>query len=142
MKHTKELSSKFHWYHVDAKNMILGRLATQVAGLLIGKQEPSYAANQVPPVYVVVTNTDLLRFTGNKLKQKKYRRYSGYSGGLHERTLEEQMAKDSRRVMEEAVFGMLPKNSLRAHRMKRLKLYPGADHPHLPQLAPSKQEQV
>jgi large subunit ribosomal protein L13 len=136
MKHTSELSNHYRWYHIDAKDQVLGRMATEIAGLLIGKQEPSYAANQVPPVYVVITNTDLVRFTGNKLKQKMYRRYSGYSGGLHERTLEEQMKKDSRRVVEEAVFGMLPKNSLRAHRMKRLKLYAGSEHPHLAQLSP------
>lgn len=134
---TSTQPTALRWYHLDADGKILGRFATEVAGLLIGKQEPEYAPHKLPRVYVVVTNTDKIRFTGNKLKQKMYYSYSGYSGGLRQRPLEEQMKRDSRKVIFDAVYGMLPKNSLRDHRMKQLKLYAGSEHPHLPQLNPS-----
>lgn len=127
------------WHHYDAKDKVLGRLATQVASLLTGKHRTDYAANKVAPVYVVVTNTDKVALTGRKEAQKKYYRYSGYPGGMKARTVGEQRRRDSRRIIHAAVFGMLPKNSLRAKRMLHLKLYAGNEHPHLPQLNPPKQ---
>lgn len=122
------------WHHFDASALVLGRLATQAARLILGKHQPDFAPNQVAPIFVVVTNSDKLQVTGDKRRQKTYYRFSGYPGGLKARTLEEQMKLDSRKVIEAAVFGMLPKNSLRPKRMKHLKIYTGADHPHADQL--------
>lgn len=121
------------WHHFDAKNQVLGRLATKVAYLLTGKQDVTYAANKIAPVHVVITNSDEVVLTGRKEKQKMYRHYTGYPGGLKERSAAEQRAKDSTQLIEMAVFGMLPKNSLRAGRMKHLKVYKGSTHPHMPQ---------
>lgn len=122
------------WHFLEAQNKVLGRLATEIASLLLGKHRLDYAAHKVSPVFVVVTNSDEVVLTGRKEDQKMYRRYSGYPGGMRERTARQVRSRDSRRLVEMAVFGMLPKNSLRAERMKHLKIYPGAEHPHLPQL--------
>jgi len=122
------------WHHLDAKNQVLGRLATKVASLLIGKHQTEYAANKVAPVYVVVTSSNDVVLTGRKEEQKKYYRYSGYPGGMRSRTVKEVRQKDSTRIIEAAVFGMLPKNSLRDKRMQHLKIYPTAEHPHMAQL--------
>lgn len=124
------------WHHLDAKDQILGRLATQAAMFLMGKTSPAYVPHAPNPVYVVVTNTDQVVLTGDKEDQKMYRHFSGYPGGLRERSVREQRRRDSRVIIEQAIYGMLPKNNLRAVRMRRLKLYAGADHPHLPQLNP------
>ncbi len=128
------INPSHEWHVFDANDKVLGRLATQVAQLLIGKHRPDYAPNKVPPVYVVVTNTDHVALTGSKETQKMYRHYTGYPGGLKERSVQEQRRRDSRRIVEDAVSGMLPKNNLRAVRLQHLKLYTGADHPHLPQV--------
>lgn len=122
------------WHLIDAQNQVLGRLATRIAYLLTGKHRLDYAPHRVAPVYVVVTNTNQVVLTGQKEKQKVYRHYTGYPGGLKERTVAEQRHRDSRKLVQEAVFGMLPKNSLREKRMKHLKLYPQAEHPHAAQL--------
>ena len=122
------------WHEFDAGSKVLGRLATEIANLLMGKHRADYAKHKLFPVFVVVTNTDKLKVTGDKMKQKKYYRYSGYPGGLRTRSLEDQMGRDSRKVVEAAVFGMLPKNNLRPQRMKHLKLYAGVDHEHAAQL--------
>lgn len=121
------------WHLFDAKNKVVGRLATQIAVLLQGKHRQDYQSHLVPAVHVVVTNTDSLVLTGRKEEQKMYRRYSGYPGGLRERSAREVYTKDSTKLLREAVFGMLPKNSLRKHYMLHLKLYPAVDHPHLAQ---------
>jgi large subunit ribosomal protein L13 len=118
------------WHHLDAASATLGRLATQAAILLMGKHRTDYTAHMVAPVYVVITNTDKLKVTGAKRSQKKYYHYTGYPGGIKERTLDAQMERDSRKVIEAAVFGMLPKNSLRDPRMQHLKLFPGGEHPY------------
>lgn len=125
------------WHHIDADHKVLGRMATKVAGLLIGKHRPDFAPNKVMPVYVVITNTDTVTLTGRKEQQKMYRHYTGYPGGLKERTAREVRQRDSRKLVADAVFGMLPKNSLRTDRMLHLKLYTGKDHPHLPQIKPA-----
>lgn len=132
-KSTKQ-APRGEWHHIDAGNKVLGRIATQVAGLLLGKHRPDYTARAVAPVIVVVTNTDTVVLTGRKEQQKKYYRYSGYPGGMKERSLAEQRRRDSRRIVAAAVEGMLPKNSLRKHRLQHLKLYAGAEHPHEAQL--------
>lgn len=130
--------TEIEWHILDAKDDVLGRLATKAAHLLMGKHRTDYASNTVAPVYVVVLNTDSVRLTGKKAEQKEYYRYSGYSGGLKTRTFAEHMKRDSRFVVEQAVFGMLPKNNLRDDLMRRLKLYPTAEHPHMAQASDKK----
>lgn len=132
-----KMNPNAEWHQFDASQIVLGRLATETAHLLMGKHRADYAANLVAPVYVVITNTDSVRVTGNKMEDKKYYRYSGYPGGIYTRTMKEQMARDSRKIVEAAVMGMLPKNSLRDRRLKHLKLYTGADHPHAAQISPN-----
>lgn len=118
------------WHLFDAKGMTLGRLTTQIAQLLIGKHKPDYTPNQDMGDYVVVINSDAVVLTGNKLLAKKYYSHSGYPGGFREVTAGMQMNKDSRKVIEFAVDGMLPKNKLHAPRMTRLKVYKNETHPH------------
>lgn len=122
------------WHLIDARDQVLGRLATKVAMLLMGKNSPDYTPHLPTAVNVVVVNTDLVVLTGNKEDQKMYRHFTGYPGGLKERSVREQRLRDSRVIIEQAVFGMLPKNNLRPVRMRRLKLYAGAQHPHLAQI--------
>ena len=113
-------------YKFDASGEILGRLATKVAIVLRGKDSANFSPN-MPDLSrkVVVFNIDKLKFTGNKLENNKYFAYSGYPGGIRERTLEESMERDSREVFKLAVYGMLPKNRLRAKFMSNLKLFKG-----------------
>lgn len=126
------------WHLLDARNKVLGRLATNVASLLLGKHRPDATSHQVTPVRVVITNTDHVVLTGRKEDQKEYIHYTGYRRGLKRRTVREQRARDSRRIISAAVEGMLPKNRLRALRMRNVLLYKGDEHPHLPQLGPNK----
>lgn len=113
-------------YKFNADGEILGRLATKVAIVLRGKDSADFSPN-MPDLSrkVIVFNIDKLKFTGNKLENKKYFAYSGYPGGIRERTLEESMERDSREVFKLAVYGMLPKNRLRAKFMVNLKLFKG-----------------
>ncbi len=122
------------WHLVDARDQVLGRLATRIASLIIGKHRPDFAKHTIAPVYVIVTNTDHVVLTGKKEDAKMYRHYTGYPGGLRERSVREQRARDSRVIVEQAVYGMLPKNNLRDERMRHLKLYPGTEHPHQAQV--------
>lgn len=135
MKKDPSKQVKGEWHHFDAKGKVLGRLATEVASLLLGKHRLDFAPHKISPVFVVITNTDEVAVTGDKEKQKMYYHYSGYPGGLSERSLREQRQRDSRRIISAAVGGMLPKNSLRDKRLQHLKLYRGAEHPHLAQIA-------
>lgn len=122
-----------NWYLVDAENKILGRLATRVATLLSGKGKTDYEPNVDHGDFVVVINAARVKVTGKKLDEKLYRKYSGYPGGLKEMSLRELLEKKPEKVVEFAVRGMLPKNRL-AHRMfLKLKVYPGAEHPHAAQ---------
>lgn len=121
------------WYIVDAAGQTLGRLATILATKLTGKDKPMYTSHIDCGDFVVVINADKLVVTGNKLLDKKYYRHTGYPGGIKEISLEAQMAKDSTKVIENAVAGMLPKNKLRDERLKRLKVYATDQHPHAPQ---------
>jgi large subunit ribosomal protein L13 len=118
------------WYLVDADGKTLGRLATQLAGLIMGKGKPGYSAHADGGDNVVVINAAKITVTGNKLEAKHYHRHSGYPGGLTSISLATQLAKDPTRVIEQAVAGMLPKNRLQAVRLERLKLYAGPEHPH------------
>ena len=107
---------------IDAKGRILGRLAVEAAVLLRGKNTPNFLPRITPENIVKVINTDLMKFTGKKLKQKMYYRHSGYPGGLREEALEKLFARDSREWLKLAVYGMLPKNRTRDKIIKNLKL--------------------
>jgi large subunit ribosomal protein L13 len=107
-------------YEFDASQYVIGRLATEIAKILQGKNDPSYAPNKSPQVKVTVYNSDKLNFTGKKGEQKEYKRHSGYPGHLFSRTLNEQMQQDSTEVVKKAVYNMLPKNKLRYQMMKNL----------------------
>lgn len=118
------------WHHIDAKDQVLGRIATSAASLLLGKHRTDSREHTAAPVFVVITNTDKVHVTGKKREQKMYRSHSKYPGSLKERTLGEQMRRDSTFVVRQAVAGMLPKNNLRAQRLLQLKLYAGPENPH------------
>jgi len=130
---TKASDIKRQWHVIDASGKILGRLATQVAGLLMGKHKPIFSRNLDSGDFVVITNADKVRVTGNKTKHKLYYRHSGYPGGLKSISLEKLLETNPTRVIEHAVRGMLPHNRLRASMMKRLRVYAGEAHPHLAQ---------
>lgn len=117
------------WHLVDISNQNLGRTATSIASLLIGKHKPDFSANLDSGDYVVVINSDTLTVTGKKLTDKKYYRFSGFPGGLKEQTLGDKLAKDSTEVVRLAVKGMLPKNHLQDRRLARLKVFKDALHP-------------
>jgi len=118
------------WYVIDATGVVLGRLASQIATLLRGKHKPIYAPHVDTGDFVIVVNADKVVLTGKKLEQKKAYRHSGYPGGLRSVSYRELMAKHPERVVEKAVKGMLPKNSLGRRMAKKLKVYAGPDHPH------------
>ena len=116
------------WYLVDATNMPLGRLATQVADILSGKNKPEYTPHVDLGDYVVIINTDKVVLTGKKLTQKMFRTHSGYIGGLKETNYGTMMAKKSDEVVFKAVKGMLPKTVLGRKQATRCKIYKGAEH--------------
>lgn len=122
-KEARELQQGNQWWVVDASGQVLGRLATRVARILIGKDKPAFTPHLDCGDHVVIINANQVRLTGNKVEQKVYQHHSGYPGGLKEipaRRLKEQRAD---RVVREAILGMLPKNKLRAHRAKKLRVY-------------------
>jgi large subunit ribosomal protein L13 len=121
------------WRLVDADGQILGRLATEIADTLRGKNKPAYTPHVDTGDFVIVVNAEKVRVTGNKLDQKIYYRHSGYPGGLRERTLAEQLARRPEEVIRRAVKGMLPKNKLAAAQLRKLKVYAGPEHPHTAQ---------
>ena len=121
------------WHVIDAADKTLGRLSTQIARLLMGKHKPMFTPNQDTGDFVVVTNADKVRVSGNKAQQKLYYRHSGYPGGLKSVTLEKTMQNNPTRVIENAVKGMLPRTRLGARMRKRLKIYAGDAQPHLTQ---------
>src|SRR3954454_18835460 len=126
----KPLEVERAWYVVDAEGKTLGRLATQIAGVLRGKGKPAYTPHVDTGDFVVVVNAEKIRVTGNKLDQKIYYRHSGYPGGLRERTLREQLDRRPEEVLRKAVKGMLPKNKLASAQLRKLKIYAGPNHPH------------
>lgn len=121
------------WYLVDANDQNLGRLATQIATVLLGKHKPNYTPGMDTGDFVVVVNCENIRVTGNKLEVKKYYRYSLYPGGLKEISLREQLQKHPDRVIHKAVWGMIPHNKFGRKLIKKLKIYAGPDHPHAAQ---------
>jgi len=121
---------KRDWHLIDARGKILGRLATQAAQWLMGKHKPKYASYLDMGDYVVVINAAEVAVSGRKMKQKIYYHHTGYLGNLKELSFKQMMAKDPTRVIMLAVRGMLAKNKLRDQRLKRLKIFPGDQHPY------------
>ena len=126
-------SIKREWYVVDARDVVLGRLAARVAAVLRGKHRPQFTPHADCGDHVIVINADKVRVTGRKETQKVYYRHSGYPGGLKSISLEKQRQKHPERIVEAAVRGMLPKNALGRQMFRKLKVYAGADHPHAAQ---------
>lgn len=121
---------KRSWHLIDAKDQILGRMATKIATLLMGKNKPNFVPHLDCGDYVVVINAAEVQVTGQKKEKKKYYRHSGYPGGFKEITFKQQMAKDPRKIVRHAVSGMLPKNKLRDERLARLKIFVDKKHPY------------
>ncbi|MCS5707060.1 MAG: 50S ribosomal protein L13 [Cyanobacteriota bacterium] len=121
------------WYLVDAENQTLGRLASEVASVLRGKNKPTYTPHLDTGDFVVVINADKIRVSGNKPTQKLYRRHSGRPGGMKTETFAHLQARIPERIVEKAIKGMLPHNALGRQLFRKLKVYKGADHPHAAQ---------
>ncbi len=121
------------WILIDAKDLPLGRLSTEIAKYLIGKYKPSYTPHIDGGDYVVVINAAEVPVTGNKEEAKIYYRHSGFPGGIKDATLREVREKFPERIIESAVKGMLPKNKLSSDRMQRLRVFPGSTHTHTAQ---------
>jgi large subunit ribosomal protein L13 len=118
------------WYVVDATGLALGRMSSQIAAILRGKNKPYYVPNLDTGDYVVVINAEKVRVTGAKMLSKVYEEYSGYPGGLKQTSIADLMAKHPEQVIEHAVKGMLPKTTLGKEMFKKLKVYAGSEHPH------------
>jgi large subunit ribosomal protein L13 len=118
------------WYLVDAQDMILGRLASEIATRLRGKHKPTYSTFQDNGDYIVVINADKVKLTGQKWDDKIYYHHTGYMGGLKEITARELLAKKPEDLITKAVRGMLPKNTLGRQQLKKMKVYAGTEHPH------------
>ena len=125
---------KENWYVVNAKGEVVGRLASRIAALLRGKNDPTFHPAVNRQNHVIVLNADKAVFTGKKLKQKLYHRHSGYPGGLKEEAAESLVARKPGEVLRIAVKGMLPKNSLGAALLTNIRIYPGETHPHQAQV--------
>jgi large subunit ribosomal protein L13 len=132
-----------NWLVIDAQDVVLGRLATTVAGLLRGKHKPTNASHIDVGDFVVVVNADKVALTGKKLTNTLHYHHSGQPGGMKAASFGELLAKDPRRVIEKAVWGMMPKNKLSRQQLTKLKVYSGPEHPHTAQKPiPYKIEQV
>jgi large subunit ribosomal protein L13 len=115
------------WFVIDANGQVLGRLATRIARMLIGKDKPTYTPFLDCGDHIVVINAERVKLTGNKMDQKMYRHHSGWPGGLKEVSIRALMQRRPEEVIREAVLGMLPKNKLRARRAKKLRVYAGSE---------------
>jgi large subunit ribosomal protein L13 len=129
----KPRTIKRQWYVIDATDKVLGRVATEVASRLRGKHKAEYTPNIDTGDYVIVINAGKIRVTGDKGRDKSYFRYSGYQSGLKRLSFDQLQAKRPERIIEHAVRGMLPKNSLGRQMFRKLKVYAGADHKHAAQ---------
>ena len=118
------------WYLVDAENQTLGRLATEVASVLRGKNKPNFTPHLDTGDFVVVINAEKIQVTGNKAEQKLYRRHSGRPGGMKVETFSALQGRIPERIVETAIKGMLPHNALGRQLFRKLKVYKGPDHPH------------
>ena len=118
------------WYVVDAEGKHLGRLATEIARVLRGKNKPQYTPHVDVGDFVVVVNADRVLVTGRKAEQKVYRRHSGYPGGMKQTSYERMRERRAEEILRKAVYGMMPKTRLARQQMSKLKIYAGAEHPH------------
>ena len=123
------------WHLIDAEGKTLGRLATQVADVLRGKDRPTFTPHTDSGDYVIIVNAEKVHLTGKKWEDKEYRRYTGWMGGYKVRTAKEMLEKHPTDIITKAVQGMLPKNRLSRQIIKKLKVYVGDKHPHQAQLA-------
>ncbi|MBI4100523.1 50S ribosomal protein L13 [Candidatus Microgenomates bacterium] len=130
IKSTKENQIKREWYLIDAKDEVLGRLATKIAQLLMGKSKTYFVRNLDCGDYVVVINAQKISVTGRKEEGKQYYRHSGYPGGFRQESLAKWRAEKPERIIFHAVRGMLPQNKLRDQMLKRLRVFSSADHPY------------
>ncbi len=121
---------KRDWYLIDAQDLVLGRLSTQIAGVLRGKNKAIYTPSVDTGDFVIVVNAEKIALTGRKLADKIYYNHSGYTGGLKETTAGKMLETKPSELIKRAVKGMLPKNKLSRHMLKKLKIYAGASHPH------------
>jgi large subunit ribosomal protein L13 len=121
------------WHVVDAEGQTLGRLATEIATILRGKNKPQYTPHVDTGDFVVVVNAEKVVVTGRKAEQKVYRRHSGYPGGLKETSYERMMERRPTEILRRAVKGMMPKNRLARQQLRKLKIYAGPEHPHAAQ---------
>ena len=134
---TKIKDVERQWHVIDASDRTLGKLATEAAGLLMGKHKPTFSQNIDTGDNVIVINAEKVQVTGDKLKQKQYYRHSDYPGGFKSVSLEKMMQDDPTRVIEHAVRGMLPHTKLGNQMRKKLRVYAGDTHPHQAQVARS-----
>ncbi len=118
------------WYLVDAKDIVLGKLAVKVAVHLRGKNKPVFTPNSDTGDFIIVINAEKIKLTGNKVNDKVYYHHSGYIGGIKAKTAKELLENKPETIIEKAVWGMLPKNRLGRAMIKKLKVYRGAEHPH------------
>ena len=118
------------WFLVDANDQNLGRLASEIAKILLGKHKPTFTPGVDTGDFVVVVNAERVAVTGNKLEDKFYYRHTGYPGGIKKISLKDQLANHPDRVLKSAVWGMLPHNKYGRRILKKLKIYAGPDHPH------------
>lgn len=126
----KNESVEKDWFLVDAENLILGRLASEIAKILRGKNKPIFTPNVDTGDFVIVVNAEKIAVTGNKMSDKIYYHHTGYPGGIKSISLEKLLSKRPEEVIKKAVWGMLPKNSLGRKLITKLKIYKGAEHPH------------
>ncbi len=130
---TKRDEVERKWYVIDAKDQILGRMASRIASYLRGKHKPVFTPNVDTGDFVIVVNADKVKVTGNKLTDKIYYHHTGYIGNLKEKSLKDRMNSEPEKVIEDAVWGMLPKNRLGRVMIKKLKVYRGSEHDHAAQ---------
>ena len=126
----KEEELEREWHVIDAEGLVVGRLCSKIATILRGKHKPTYTPHVDTGDFVIVINAEKVRFTGNKLDDKTYQTYSGYTGGQRSKTAREMLSKKPIGVVESGVRGMLPKNRLGRKMFKKLFVYEGAEHPH------------
>ncbi len=129
----KEGEIEKRWYIIDAKDKVLGRVASKAAYILRGKHKPTYTPSVDMGDFVIIINADKVRVTGNKFMNKKYYRHSGYPGGIKEIPYYKMMAKDPTFALRNAIKGMLPHNRLGRKQLKHVKIYAGESHPHTAQ---------
>ena len=127
---TKGKDIERKWYVVDATEKVLGRLASEIARMLIGKHKPYVTRHLDVGDFIIVINAEKVRLSGNKLEQKHYFHHTGYPGGVKRVRLDKMLSEKPEKVIRNAVWGMLPHNSLGRHQLKKMKIYAGPDHPH------------